>query len=75
MSLTASSFVVGAPFQAQTTPPRRRLPVKTEALFKRKKKEEPVVEEKPKKKGGIFGKKQTGPRSKREAELLAELEQ
>ena len=75
MSSTASSCVIGNPFQAQTTPPRRRLPVKTEALFKRKQKEEPVVEEKPQKKSGIFGKKQTGARSKREAELLAELEQ
>ena len=57
MSLTASSFVVGTPFQATTTAPKRRLPTKTEALFERKQKAEPVAEEKPKK-GGIFSKKQ-----------------
>ena len=73
MSLAASSFVVGTPFQAKATAPKRRLPSKTEALFKRKQKSEPVVEEKPKK-GGIFNKKQKGPRSQREAELLAELD-
>lgn len=73
MSLVSSSFVVGTPFQAKTTAPKRRLPAKTEALFKRKQKPEPVVEEKPKK-GGIFKKKEKGPRSQREAELLAELE-
>lgn len=73
MSMTASSFIVGTPFQAKTTAPQRPLPERTRALFKRKQKSEPVVEEKPKK-GGIFNKKQNGPRSKREAELLAELE-
>ena len=73
MSLSASCFTIVTPFQARSTPPKRRLPVRSTALFKRKQKEEPVVEEKPKK-GGIFGKKQKGPRSKREAELLAELE-
>lgn len=73
MSMSASSFVVGTPFQAKTTTPKRRLPAKTKALFNRKQKPDPVVEEKPKK-GGIFNKKQKGPRSQREAELLAELE-
>lgn len=50
--------------------------MKTQALFKRKEKPAPVVEEKPEK-SGLFGKKKQkkgAPRSKREAELLAEAE-
>lgn len=74
--MTSSIFVVGTPFQARTASPKRRSVLKTQALFKRKEKPAPVVEEKPEK-SGLFGKKKQkkgAPRSKREAELLAEAE-
>lgn len=75
--MTTSSFVVGTPFQAHTASPKRKSQVRTQALFKKQTKSKPVVEEKPEK-SGLFGfgkKSQKGkPRSKREAELLAEVE-